>query len=143
SISNNVQIQFAQTHWGVPAGWGMMSDLSRKSIFGSERRRGIAMAAQEGLDLEGLCLRQLIDARFENNDSPEDAAVAWLEAFVERLSRCPEPLRKSLIVDRPLLPADKLPDFDKNLFEQFWLKTVHRARIQEYLEMRTKKKKDS
>jgi enoyl-CoA hydratase/carnithine racemase len=143
SISKAVQIHFAQTYWGVPAGWGMMSDLTLKSVFGGERRRGIAMATQESLDLEALCLRQLIDARFENTDSPEDASLMWLDTFVARLLRCPEQLRNALIVERPQVQADKLTDFDKNLFEQFWLGPVHRGRIHEYREMRSKQKKDS
>jgi enoyl-CoA hydratase/carnithine racemase len=142
SISKAVQIHFAQTYWGVPAGWGMMSDLSLKNIFGGERRRGIAMATQESLDLEALCIHQLIDARFENTDLPEVASQMWLDAFGERLLRCPEQLRNALIVERPHVLADKLADFDKNLFDQYWLGPVHRGRIHEYREMRSKQKKD-
>ncbi|MFZ9520253.1 MAG: enoyl-CoA hydratase/isomerase family protein [Silvanigrellaceae bacterium] len=142
SLSDKVQIQFAQTHWGVPAGWGMMTDLSRKGIFTNERRRGIAMASQESLGLEDLINRQLIDGRFENASSPDDACNRWLESFVERLSRCPDPLKRALIVDRPNLQADKLEEFDKNLFGQYWLESVHKDRIQDYLQTRSEKKKD-
>lgn len=142
SISKSAQIHFAQTLWGVPAGWGMMSDLTSKNIFSSERRRGIAMASQELLDLESLAHHRLLDARFEVSKQPLEDSFIWIEHFAERLASCPDQLRTQLIHERPKLQADKLSEFDKNLFSEYWLQDEHQQRLNSFWKKRAQSPKE-
>lgn len=129
ATSPEASVHFAQTRWGVPAGWGMMSDLTSAHIFSSERRCGIALASQEKLDLDTLVSRGLVDARFDGADSPDRQVEQWLQSFAERLAQCPLELRNALVCDRPSVPAAQRADFDNSLFEKHWLSTEHRQRL--------------
>lgn len=141
TLSPTARVHFAQTQWAVPAGWGMMTDLSTRSIFNSERRRGIAMASQEQLSLDALVSLGLIDAQFHSSQMPESDCELWLSNFADRLNACPPNLRQQLIYERPQLPADKLEEFDKSLFDQYWLGAEHRSRLDSFLNSRSEKRK--
>ena len=108
----------------------MMSDLTGKHVFSSERRSGIAMAAQEKLDLETLYSHGLVDARFDSADSPMTSVQDWIQSFEERLSQCPAELRHNLICVRPSLPDGEREEFDKELFKKHWLAPDHRQRLE-------------
>lgn len=142
SLSLDAQIHFAQTSWGVPAGWGMMTDLTNKNVFSSERRRGIAMASQELLDIEALARHGLLDARFDQSKHPLEESLVWVERFAERLASCPDQLRTQLIHERPKLKADKLSEFDKNLFSEYWLQDEHQKRLNSFWKKRAKSPKE-
>jgi enoyl-CoA hydratase/carnithine racemase len=129
STSTSASIQFAQTAWGVPSGWGGMTDLTRKNIFHSERRRGISFAAQENLNIDTLVRLQLIDHQCENAKDPLAQADAWVGSFALRLAACPASLRTQLIHERPSLTSDSLDAFDRALFEQYWLSEEHLQRV--------------
>lgn len=136
SISKSARIYFAQSLWGVPAGWGMMNDLTNKGVFSSERRCGIAVAAQESLELQTLERLGLVDAKFEDSADAEKECRQWLSSLTTRLGRCPAELRHALIEQRPIQPADKLDDFDKDLFDRHWLAPEHRSRLNSFLAQR-------
>ncbi|MEY2988069.1 MAG: hypothetical protein RJB13_1590, partial [Pseudomonadota bacterium] len=116
---------------GVPAGWGMMEDLRSKGVYHSERRRGIAVAAQETWSLPTLVSMGLIDA-----DCAEGSESGWLSqlaSLAQRLLSCPPELCAELIETRPNVPEDKLPKFDENLFSRYWMKELHMRRIEDFL----------
>ncbi|MEY3903871.1 MAG: hypothetical protein RL189_3177 [Pseudomonadota bacterium] len=140
-VSSTARVYFAQSLWGVPAGWGMMTDLTNKGVFFSERRRGIAMAAQDALDVQKLESFGLADARFDTSPQADDACIQWLGAFADRLGQCPPELRTALIAERPQHPADKLAEFDKELFDKHWLAAEHRNRLNFFLAQRSEQSK--
>lgn len=140
-VSSTARVYFAQSLWGVPAGWGMMTDLTNKGVFFSQRRRGIAIAAQDSLDAQKLELFGLADARFDSSAHAEDECLQWLGALATRFGQCPAELRTALIVERPLQPADKLDEFDKELFDRHWLAPEHRNRLKSYLAQRSDQSK--
>ncbi|NBO36958.1 enoyl-CoA hydratase/isomerase family protein [bacterium] len=141
ALTSDVTIELAQTRWGVPAGWGMMTDLASKGIYSSERRRSIAVISQESWDLKKLLDLGLIDANFVGNQNPESSAQIWLEEFLKRISACPNDLRHELLINRPNQPHLELEEFDKKLFSRHWLSAEHRARVTTFIESRTEKKK--
>lgn len=141
TLSATARVHLAQTQWAVPAGWGMMTDMSSKGIFRSERRRGIAMASQEQMNLDNLVSLGLIDAQFHTSNTAERDSEHWLSNFADRLHVCPPNLRHQLICERAQLPADKLEEFDKSLFDQYWLGAEHRSRLDSFLNSRSEKRK--
>ncbi|MBM3381179.1 MAG: enoyl-CoA hydratase/isomerase family protein [Betaproteobacteria bacterium] len=142
ATSSAAQLDLAQTRWGVPAGWGMMTDLRRHGVYSSERRRAMALIAQERWNIDRLEQLGLLDARFDHAPQPERAFERWLEDFLARLGQCPVPLREALMLERPLLPDAELEEFDKKLFSQFWLSEVHRSRVADFIQARELSKKD-
>lgn len=143
STGDKVQIDLAQARWGVPAGWGMMSDLRLKAVFGSERRRGIAIASQETWELEKLETLGLIDARFEKLPDQEHQFLNWASKLIQKLSICPADLRTELIIERPQSKDASLAEFDKTLFSRYWMGDEHLGRLNGFLaERRASKQKD-
>lgn len=136
SLTPGVRIDLAQTRWAVPAGWGMMSSLSACGIYGSERRRGIAVALQESWDLTQLHKLGLLDAQFEMASQPQTAFEDWLNVTIERLASCPPELRAALICQRPQTAPDALAEFDETLFSRFWMGEEHLKRISAFVQKR-------
>jgi enoyl-CoA hydratase/carnithine racemase len=127
SLSPETAISLAQAKWGVPAGWGMMQDLKAKAVYGSERRRGIAVAAQEVWTLPTLLAMGLIDADCSHEDKPD--GLLRLTSLAENLANCPPELRADLIELRPTWPEGQLPHYDENLFSKYWMKDLHLKRL--------------
>jgi hypothetical protein len=119
----------------------MMSDLTSKNIFASERRRGIAVAAQEKLGPDALDARGLVDARFDKSDKPDADLQEWLQSLTDRLATCPKTLREQLIFERPAIPAAEIADFDKTLFDRYWLAAEHRRRLENFVKKNQIKRK--
>jgi hypothetical protein len=67
--------------------------------------------------------------------------MQWLVGFANRLGQCPPELRTALIAERPQQPADKLAEFDKELFDKHWLAAEHRNRLNSFLAQRSKQSK--
>lgn len=128
STSKNATISLAQCKWGVPAGWGLMQDLRDKGVYASERRRGLAVAAQECWNHERLEQMGLLDC--SRIEAGSDTELSQLQNIAESLKRCPAALRGELILKRPHEPPGNLPDFDDALFEQYWLKDEHLKRVE-------------
>jgi hypothetical protein len=143
ALEANLRIDLAQSRWGVPAGWGMMNDLRARGIYGSERRRGIAVASHESWNISHLSCFGLLDARFDNSPNPEFSFQTWLEDFIVRLADCPDSLRRALIIDRPKQSDSHLEDFDRALFGRFWLGEVHLQRVAAYIQKRLAKNRES
>lgn len=131
SLSEKAAVSLAQAKWGVPAGWGMMQDLKGKGVYHSERRRGIAIAAQEMWTLPTLVAMDLIDAELSHKN--ESAWFSQLASLAQNLAHCPQKLRSELIESRPTLPENRLPQFDEELFSRYWMKDLHLRRIEGFL----------
>lgn len=140
SASQHAAISLAQCRWGVPAGWGMMADLRDKGVYASERRRGLAVAAQEHWNYDTLTQMGLLDNSKVEDDS--DDALCQLQHIAENLKRCPANLRSELILRRPHEPSGNLPAFDDELFEKHWLKEEHLKRIEDFLRQQSRSKKE-
>jgi enoyl-CoA hydratase/carnithine racemase len=140
---SSARLDLAQTRWGVPAGWGMMTDLRRHGVFSSERRRGLAVATQESWDSTCLQNLGLLDACFDQCALPDEAFETWLKEWLGRLQQCPLELSKALVHERPRLPTEDLDEFDKKLFSQYWLGEVHRTRVADFIRSRRNSKEDS
>ncbi|MEN9528328.1 MAG: hypothetical protein RI932_201 [Pseudomonadota bacterium] len=141
ATSGAARLDLVQARWGVPAGWGMMSDLRRHGVYASERRRSLAVVSQESWNSESLEKLGLLDARFDHEPNPQDASDRWLNDFLSRLNLCPAALKQALMCERPLVPLAELEEFDQKLFRQFWLGEIHKARVADFLHARKTLKK--
>lgn len=136
ALNTQVQLELAQTRWGVPAGWGMMTDLRNKGIFSSERRRSLAVLSQESWNTHRLLELGLLDAQLHDDETQEGSWQRWLSVLLGKVAACPQELRMALLQTRPTLSGDALQHFDEELFERFWLGEEHLKRVSAYLESR-------
>ncbi|MEY4065990.1 MAG: hypothetical protein RIR26_2198 [Pseudomonadota bacterium] len=147
ALNARAQLELAQARWGVPAGWGMMTDLLNKGVYASERRRSLAVLSQESWNLERLLQLGLVDAQCDEDKETEAEAEAeanwqhWLNTLLNKVAACPTELRTALLQTRNSLTGDALQHFDEELFKQFWLSDEHLSRVSGYLENRKNKLK--